>query len=61
MTNAFPRRLALAFVTALCVGGTAEAEDRALREATDFTGTVMYLNGGMPGLVFVKTPSGLAL
>ena len=52
MDNAFPCRLTLACVTALSVGGVALAEDRALQEATDFTGTVMYLEGGMPGLIF---------
>ena len=52
MDNAFPCRLTLACATALSVGGVALAEDRALQEATDFTGTVMYLKGGMPGLIF---------
>jgi len=52
MSNALLRRLTVAFVTALSVGGAALAEDRMLQQATGFTATIMYLKGGMPGLVF---------
>jgi D-alanyl-D-alanine-carboxypeptidase/D-alanyl-D-alanine-endopeptidase len=58
MSNVLLRYLTFSFVATLSVGGVALAEDRALKEATAFTGTIMYLEGGMPGLVFGAVRNG---
>ncbi len=50
-----PARLhifASAILAACVASGAAQAADHELAEATDFTGTIMYLGTGVPGLIF---------
>jgi D-alanyl-D-alanine-carboxypeptidase/D-alanyl-D-alanine-endopeptidase len=54
-------RLTVSFTALLFVAGAAaaaSAEDRELQEATDFTGTVMYLSAEVPGLIFGAVRNG---
>ncbi len=52
MISTFARTLTVA--SALVLGATPQAfgEDRELTEATDFTGTFMFLGANVPGLIF---------
>ena len=52
MISTFARTLTVA--SALVLGAAAQAfgEDRELTEATDFTGTFMFLGANVPGLIF---------
>jgi D-alanyl-D-alanine-carboxypeptidase/D-alanyl-D-alanine-endopeptidase len=54
MTASLLHRLTLLGATALFLASApaALAQDRELAEATGFTGTVMYLSGSVPGLIF---------
>ena len=55
MTPTLLRRLMLSCTATIVLAGAAPAafaEDRELQEATGFTGTVMYLSGKVPGLIF---------
>ena len=55
MTHTLLRRLMLSCAATIVLAGAAPAafaEDRELQEAAGFTGTVMYLSGKVPGLIF---------
>ena len=60
MTNSLLRRLTFSCTAALLAGAApaAFAEDRELAEATQFTGTVMYLTAQVPGLIFGAVRNG---
>lgn len=60
MSIRFLRHVTFAGATALALGSgpSALAEDRELIEATDFTGTIMYLSSGVPGLIFGAVRNG---
>ena len=61
MTNPLLRRLTFSCAAALLMGRAAPAalaEDRELAEATEFTGTIMYLSSGVPGLIFGAVRNG---
>jgi D-alanyl-D-alanine-carboxypeptidase/D-alanyl-D-alanine-endopeptidase len=61
MSSTFLRPCTFACAAALILGGvtpSALAEDRELAEATDFTGTIMYLSSDVPGLIFGAVRNG---
>ena len=60
MTRTLPQRLTLSMATMLAVGVAGEgfAQDKELIEATEFTGTLMFLSAKVPGLIFGAVRAG---
>jgi serine-type D-Ala-D-Ala carboxypeptidase/endopeptidase len=61
MTNTLLRRLTFSCAAAIVLGGAAPeafAEDKELTEATQFTGTVMFLSADLPGFIFGAVRNG---
>jgi serine-type D-Ala-D-Ala carboxypeptidase/endopeptidase len=61
MTHTLLQRLTLSCAAALVLGGAAPgafAEDKELAEATQFTGTIMYLSAEVPGFIFGAVRNG---
>ena len=60
MTTTLPQRLTLSLTAMLAVGvaGQGFAQDKELIEATEFTGTLMFLSAKVPGLIFGAVRNG---